>query len=162
MKGKILLFFIGVVIMIGALTGCLKQKKDIKDIEILHFSYSVGYMMNAYCKYTLDLKDDVYTATIKPNGIPDEEKRTYEVDKDKVVELANRLNETKIYLWDGFKKSDRNVMDGDSFSFYLRFGDKEKIDASGYMMWPTDYAQIKGVIEGWFAEIDLGKEKTDN
>jgi hypothetical protein len=157
MKGHKILFYIGIVIMIGALTGCLKVKEEIKNIEHLHFSYSEGYMMNAYSVYTLDLKDNVYTVTIKPTGVPEEKKKTYIIGKEKVTKLEEMLNDTNLYKWNGFKKSDKNVLDGDSFSFNLKFDEKKHIDASGYMMWPTDYVNIKALIVNWFNEINTDK-----
>ena len=161
MKGYKKLFYIGILIMIGALSGCLKKKIQIKDIEYLHFTYSEGYMANAYSVYTLELKNEKYTVTIKPTGIPDEEKKTYTIEKGKVKELENALNGTQLYTWNGFNKVDKGVLDGDSFSLNLKYNEGNSITASGYMRWPTDYGTIKQLIVNWFNDIALEKEKTD-
>ena len=141
MKGYKKLLYIGVlIIMVGCLTGCFKRK--------------IGY--------TLNYKDGKYEAEIKQYGEPEENLRKYTIEKKKVEELEKSLNETNIYKWKGFDKNDKNVLDGDSFSFNMWLGEgkeKKEIDAHGYMKWPVDYANIKGIICDWFDSIDVERPK---
>ena len=161
MKGYKKLLYIGVlIIMIGALTGCFKKKIEIKNITHIYFTFSNGYAMNSYTRYNMNYKDGEYKVEIKQYGEPEENLRTYTIKKEKVEELEKKLNETNIYKWDGFKKSDKNVLDGDSFSFGMWLGEgkeKKTIDAQGYMKWPVDYGSIKGILCDWFNSIDVDR-----
>ena len=163
MKGYKKLLYIGaLIIMIGCLTGCFKRKIEIKNITHVYFTFSNGYAMNSYTRYTLNYKDGKYEAEIKQYGEPEENLRKYTVEKKKVEELEKNLNETNIYKWKGFDKNDKNVLDGDSFSFNMWLGEgkeKKEIDAHGYMKWPVDYANIKGIICDWFDSIDVERPK---
>ena len=58
-----------VIIMFLSLFGCSKNI-EIKDIMSFRFSYSTGYAMDASVAYSLELKDGVYTAVVKPNLVP--------------------------------------------------------------------------------------------
>ena len=117
--------------------------EEIKDIKTLHYSYSVGYAMYSNCSYELKCEDDKCTIEIKPNGFPEEDARTYDVDDNSMKEIINILNKYEVSKWDGFRESDQNVLDGDSFSFILDTKDGKHISASGYMMWPDNYREVK-------------------
>ena len=118
------------------------QAKEIKSIKSLHYSYSVGYAMYAYYSYDIECNDNC-TIKIKPNGYPDEEAKTYDLDKVTIEKIIGVLNKYEVSKWDGFSKSDQNVLDGDSFSFSLHTNEGDSISASGYMMWPEHYRDTR-------------------
>ena len=160
MKGYKTFLYIGVlIIMLGLLTGCFKRKIRIENLKSFHYSYSVGWYMNASYSYDITKEKDtnVYIVKIKDAGMPEEEARTYEVDKGKVQQFESLLNEIEIYKWNNFKKSNKNVMDGDSFSLSIWLENGKDISASGYMSWPSHYTEKKAVIENWFYKIDVDK-----
>ncbi len=140
-------------------------KVDIKDIKTLHYSYSVGYAMYANCVYDLKCEEDKCMLTIKPNGFPEEDARTYDVDDNSIKEVINILNKYEVSKWDGFQKSDKNVLDGNSFSFSLTTKDGKNISASGYMMWPDNYGivknELKMIFDGFIREGDFMRDLGD-
>lgn len=152
--------FIGIVVIVVTvlLIILLNNKKDgnkpskIKDINSLYFTYSVGYAANAYYRYELECSDKCMIK-IKPNGIPEEETKEYEVSDKLMNELVDMLNENEVYKWDGFDKTAKDVLDGDSFSFKIKMKDETTIHASGYMMWPTNYRNVKEEFKNIFSNL---------
>ena len=148
MKDKLIYIFIGIVIIVTIIfvtlitTKNIKKNKKIENITYLRLTYTAGYAMNAYTVYEINLKEDKYIAIIKPYGEPEENTREYELPKEKVKELEKTLSNLKVAGWDGFHGNDKYVLDGDSFSFSLRYGDNESISASGYMSWPENYGDV--------------------
>ena len=136
----------------------LNNKKDgnepskIKDINSLYFTYSVGYAANAYYRYELECNDKCMIK-IKPNGIPEEETKEYEVSDELMIKLTDMLNNYEVYKWDGFDKSAKDVLDGDSFSFSIEKKDGTSIHASGYMMWPTNYRNVREEFKNIFNDL---------
>lgn len=118
------------------------DKKEIKDIKRLYYTYSRGYMMNAYYIFELKYENNKYIATIKPHGKSEEEKQTVEMNNKDIEKINQLLTENKVYKWKGFHKNNKHVLDGDSFTFNLKLEDME-IDASGYMMWPNNYRIVE-------------------
>ena len=154
MKLKSLLWIIIIVLILFIITYVfyLKTKKEnnppevkvkeIKDIKNLYYTYSVGYSIDAY--YIYDIKcEDKCTIKIKPNGYPEEEAKTYDLDQDSLNKIIEVLNKYEVRKWDGFNKSNKNVLDGDSFSFSITMMDGDSISASGYMMWPEHYRDVR-------------------
>lgn len=163
MKKKVA--FIILIILIILLVGVIcmfifgQKKKEITSITKLHLSYSNGYMMDANTIYDIDKKDDKYFVTIKPHLIPEEESQTVEIDKKTINKIIEILNKNKVYKWNGFKKSDKYVLDGDSFSFWLYMDDGSDIHASGYMMWPDNYGTVKLELDNILGPLYI--EKTE-
>ena len=174
MKNKWLLFLIiGIVliIIIALIIFLINKKEDpdeppikgkeIKDIKNLHYSYSVGYAMYAYYTYDIECEDKC-TIKIKPNGYPDEEAKTYDVSDDKMNDIISVLNKYEVSKWDGYNKSDKNVLDGNSFSFSLTTKDGANISAHGYMMWPKHYREVReeltSIFDSFIKEGDFKKQ----
>ena len=67
--------------------------------------------------------------------------------KNHKKKLINVLNEYNVAKWDGFHKSDQNVLDGDSFSFSMYTLEDRYISASGYMSWPENYRNIEDAFD---------------
>ncbi len=146
MKRKILwiIVIILLIIIIGVIiTFKIKKTKSISSITKLHFNYSNGYMANAYTTYDIELKEGKYNLTIKPYLIPEEDAYNTEIDKETIDKIIEVLNKYEVNKWNGFKKSDNNVSDGDSFLFWVYMEDGSNIQASGYMMWPKNYFEVK-------------------
>lgn len=146
----------------------MKKKKDdlkveIKDVNIFHLSYSNGYMMNANIIYRFDYDKDTgkYMITVKPYLVAEEDQVVVEAPegfREKIKDILIKYNVNK---WNGFKKVDKNVLDGDSFSLFVRMEDDSEIEASGYMKWPDNYRNVIGEYDSLFIEI-YNKEKGIN
>lgn len=134
----LLVIYISVVIFLSF----FKKESKIEKLQSLRFTYSTGYHINAYVIYEINLIDGKYIASIKPTDLDDEEKKEYELSKDEVKEIINKLNEYNVINWNGFRKTNKNVLDGNSFSLYIKYSGDESISASGYMMWPKNYREV--------------------
>ncbi len=135
----------GVILMsVLLLSGC--GGAPAKDLKTFHFSFSTGNAMNASVSYDLKYEDGVYTASVKPSGVPEEEASVRTVDEAFVQELEKFLQEYHTERWNGFHKSNKHVLDGNSFSFFYRTKDGKGCEASGYMKWPKNYSEVKNGI----------------
>ena len=126
-----------------------RKVDKISGIKIFHYSYSVGYHYEARIYYELECENKC-TLKIKDEGITEEDAPVYEVDKEITKKLEAILNKYSVGSWNGFSKSDHNVLDGDSFSLYLRTEDDDTVEASGYMKWPKNYEEVKEEIISFF------------
>lgn len=146
----ILLLIISVLIVL--LLPRIKDKK-IENINHFRFTYTTGYHMNASVEYEIDLVNEKYIVKVKPTDLPEEDKKEYELSKDQIKEIENKLNEYHVSRWNGFNKSNKYVLDGDSFSFNIRMNNDETIEASGYMMWPTNYREVKNYLDNTLGSL---------
>ena len=157
MKGKIILvvFLVFAVICIGfCLLFIIKslKKVEIKDINHFSFGYSVGNYMDANVSYTLDCAD-VCVATVKKEGVKEEDASKIEVKSDFVKGLEDILKKYDVASWDGFSKSDKRVFDGYSFSLYTKMSNGDSISARGYMKWPKNYKEVRTDLNKYFEEL---------
>ena len=155
MRNKLIIFIVVIVIIVllFIFVRGRRNKVIISSIKSFSFSYSVGYAMNSYVRYNMELIDNKYKVIIKPNGIPDDDALEVEVDKRVMLDVEEVLKKYKVNLWDGFQKSDKNVLDGDSFSLSVSMIDGGSISAHGYMKWPNNYGNVKGEIDSIFMNI---------
>lgn len=164
-KGLIIGIIIGVIlfilliavliILIFVLPSVLEEKK-IENIKHLYFTYSSGYAMDSYATYTLDCSDKCILK-VKQLGVPEEETIEVEIPKEKLSVIESKLNEYHVSRWNGFSKSDKYVLDGDSFSFNIDFNENDSVRASGYMMWPNNYSNVKSYLVNTFNDYIKGK-----
>ena len=148
--GVLLFLTVIIILLVLLLLPRIKEKK-IENISHLYLTYTNGYSAYAYSIYTLDCTEECILKA-KQLGVPDEEIIEVEIPKEKVEEIANKLNEYHVSRWNGFSKSDKYVLDGDSFSFNLDYNDNDKISAHGYMMWPNNYSDVKSYLVNTFNE----------
>ena len=69
------------------------------------------------------------------------------------------MTKYNVNKWDGFNKSDKNVLDGNSFSFSYSNTDNKSIEAHGYMKWPNNYREFRDEIKALY-EKEFENEKT--
>jgi len=124
-----------------------KKDKPINGLTYMHFTYTTGYHMYAYTIYDIEYKDGKYIASIKPTDIPDEEKKEVELSNEVVTNIEKKLTEYNVSRWDGFNENDKYVLDGDSFSFNLKYDNDKNISAHGYMRWPENYREVKNYLD---------------
>ena len=151
MKKKVLFIILIILLVIGVIVMFrIKKPKNIETIKYLNFGYSTGTMMNSYVSYNLEFKDNKYKVSIKPNMVSDEDKKITVMTKKDIEKIIDILNKYEVYKWDGFKKSNPNVLDGDSFNLTIKYNDDKSISASGYMMWPKNYREVQGELDSIF------------
>lgn len=160
MKKEYIIIVIIVIVVIGLLIflhGFRRKNKsmEIKDIISFHFSYSKGYMANANIIYEFyyDKDESKYMVSVKPYLIADEEKVVKEAPNELQDKIKNLITKYNLDKWNGFKKYDKNVLDGDNFSFHVRMSDDNLIDADGYMMWPDNYRIVCDEFDKLFMKI---------
>ena len=147
--GLVLLIIIIVIIILKP----FKKRVVISDISKLSFSYSTGYAMYSSVLYEINYQDDKYLLKIKPDKVPDEEAKEYELDEKQIQEIINILTKYNVSSWNGFDKVDKNVLDGNSFTFKLVTKSGEEIYAHGYMKWPNNYKEVKNELNNYFMNI---------
>ena len=152
MKKVIIIVFI--LVLIGGISMFIfknnNNKVKITDIKYLSFYYTQGNVMNSNVKYTLTYENNKYIAEIKPNFKNEEEIKKVEIKKNDIEKIIETLKKYNVNKWNGFNKSDKYVLDGDSFSLYITFLDNTKLSASGYMMYPKNYNEVKNVLDEIF------------
>ena len=156
MKKALIIIGIAIVLIIAMIVLCIIfNNKKVKVSEIIHlsFSYTQGYAIYSNNVYTLEYRNDKYIATVKPYGISNEESREIVVKEDFVKEVEDILNKYEVGSWDGFNKSDKYVLDGDSFSFSASFKDGKSISAHGYMSWPKNYYNVRNELDELFMNL---------
>lgn len=127
-----------------------KNRTQLTSIKSLSFGYSTGTMINSSVSYYLHYENDKYTATIKPNGVSEDEAIYVNFKDEDVERITKVLNKYNIQKWDGFNKYDKNVLDGNSFNFTVFFKDNTSIRANGYMRYPDKYKEVKEEIDTIF------------
>jgi hypothetical protein len=152
---KKVLIAIIILIIIAIIIYSQKPKIDIKanNIKYIHYSYSTGNMIYSNVCYEIEENNGKYTLTIKPNNVPEEEKQQIEIDEDTLNEIVEILNKYNVESWNNFHKSDKNILDGNSFTFNLKTKDNKEIEASGYMKYPKNYRKVQSELESIFEKL---------
>ena len=114
------------------------SKKKINSIKELDYSIYSGSIMNGNIYYKLKC-DNKCILESKLFGFGEDEFISIEVDSKSIDEIIDVLNEVNVYAWNGFNKSNKNVLDGSSYSFNL-ITDKDTITAHGYMAYPKNFS----------------------
>lgn len=134
------------------LCGCFNKKIEIKNTKSFYFYYSVNNAKNGSYIYKINLEDSKYIAYYKGEGISEEDSIRKEISKEKVLELEQILTKYKVYKWNGFKKSNKKILDGKSFRMNYKT-ENNSIEASGYMSYPNGYKEFKDEIKNWYNEL---------
>lgn len=160
MKDKILWIILAlfVLVSLGLLLFFTSRPKNIENIKTMRFGYSNGWSRYGYVYYDLYKENDEYYVTIKPNEIPEEEAQTVKLSDEQLEKLYEILNKYHVSKWNKFHKTEKNVLDGDSFSFYLHTEDGIDVSASGYMRWPNNYHEVKNAFYELFDSLYEYKE----
>ena len=158
---KYFILIVGIILTVIGLVLIFKKEevKSITNLERLHYSYSTSTMMNGYVSYDLDCKKECILK-YKPDLEPEENSKDYKIDNKDIKLLEDKLTELNISSWDGFDKSDKNVMDGNSFSFSLKCKDGTRVEAHGYMKYPKDYSKVTSELVTIFSKYI--KEKNND
>lgn len=161
MKNKVVFVLFIIVVLIAIYLLYLKNSnKKITNISYFNYSYTVGYHYEASIVYKLIRHNNTYIIKIKDEGKTEEELREYEVNNEFALKLNKILNNYNVYRWNGFRKYDKNVLDGNSFNLDVKF-DNGTIEADGYMKWPKNYKMFKNDIDELFNSLRGDKNGKD-
>ena len=129
-------FLFVLVIVILFITGCSKEKEFKSDI--ISFKYNYGSYHSGYYEYSIILEDD--KAMFRANGSNGVDLYIdKEIDKSYFEKLAKVINDNKIYKWNGFDETDKDILDGYSFELIVKYKDDSTLKAYGYMKYPDEY-----------------------
>ena len=161
-RNLLLMSFLCCIILL-CMTGCFKNIKrksnNIKDIKKFYFSYSTGNYIYGSVSYDISFENEKYILTIKLDNVAPEDAVKIEINNTILENVLAILNKYHVKEWNGFNKSDQNVLDGNSFNMTITEKDETHISAHGYMMWPENYREVKQELDELFKNIlDENKE----
>ena len=133
------------------------KKVEIAEFKYFQFYYSTGNAINSNVRYTIRL-DDGYYATIKLDGISEENAVVVPVDDDIINDILNVLKKYDVNKWNGFDKADDRVLDGNNFNLNIIMKNNNRLLAAGYMKWPNNYNKVKKELDVIFNNLNKDKE----
>ncbi len=121
-----------------------------QDIIAFDWSHSGMSSFDIY-DYCITREDNKIIATVSIGiGSIDE---TVKTDEEKFAELTEIINTYNIHSWNGFDKTNKMVMDGSSFSLYIKFADGSIIKAHGSNEFPDSYREVSRRIDDLFRTL---------
>ena len=134
--------------------------KQIKDIVRFDLRYTYGCSRDAFVQYIVLKGGDTYGVSVKLRGDDADNRVEFEVGSNEIMKLAEICNRYKVTKWDGFHKSNRLVLDGNSFGLVIEAQDGVKVEAQGYMRYPNGYRmfrdEVDAMFEDWYRGLDGG------
>ena len=131
-----------------------KKSVPVESIQSLSFGYTTGTAYLSNVQYELECSDHC-VAKIKPMGVEYENATVVSVDLETVQKIIDILNKYQVMKWDGFDKSDPYVLDGNDFSFSMTVNSDIHVSASGYMMYPKNYSEVKKGLDEIFNSLEV-------
>lgn len=125
----------------------MMEKKEIRSFTYYHngtISYD-GY------NYTFYQDEEGVHLTAEMNC--GWEKLEVDLNDEIMDQLETIVHEHQMHDWDGFNKTDSNVMDGEGFSLYIDFMDNTRIAAHGSNVFPEGYDDAEGLFNDLFWDI---------
>lgn len=148
---KYIIIIIVILVLIGLiifLPNIIKKNYKIENINYFYLIYTRGYASNCNVLYRID--NDL-VATIKLYGKSEEV--TINVDKSVLKEIEDVLVKYDVQKWNGFRKYNKLVSDGDSFDLSIEMKNGKKIEADGYASWPKNYSKVINELDEIFLRI---------
>lgn len=111
------------------------------DASLIHFEYGYGSYFGGYFTFTMDTTDDgqVHLVAYGSNGVDlDEDLLT---DPSAMENIQNIIESHNISQWNGFDETNKDIMDGASFSLTATYDDGSTITATGYMIFPENFEE---------------------
>lgn len=164
---------IGVILMMGLLSmlmGCIKKGGDVEvdigggitgagakavanESAITGFTYSyMNSMMEGSFTYTVKEENGTYQFIYESADHRAYEPMEMELDASVAEKLKQLYIDHKVYTWDGYHKTDSDVMDGDGFSLEISFADGQQMTAYGSNCEPSGYGAYVAALKDLFAD----------
>lgn len=145
------------------LSGCIKAKK-ITSFEVVTLS-EVGSAAWTYEWEFVRTKNGV-TFTYYSGSWEFDDDRTREDFIEKRIEgdgafleeVLKLFNDCKLSAWNGFRKSNPNILDGRMFTFKAVLNEGEEIGASGSNSFPSGYRDFKEALRNLVENGTVGGE----
>lgn len=116
---------------------------QMQGIFELTFYYSVGTALHAAVRYALKYDHETYKIIIIPKYVPEEQAFTREVDDGFAEKLLLILKKYHVGSWNGFRRINKKIADGRSFTLNVGFQNGKSIYAHGYMKYPRHYRDFR-------------------
>lgn len=168
-KRKMLMLSVPLMMALALFAGCGSSpggkgvKGEVEAGRLLSFSYRYSTFRYRAFVYTVTREtgeDGAERIHFKAEGYSDglisvEE----EIGEAVVDEVVRIMAEEDIFAWDGFKKYDKEVLDGFSFDLRARFEHRD-IKASGYVSRPANFKGGHDRLSAYLLELaqSFGKE----
>ncbi len=123
---------------------CFGCSKEINS-DITSFNFGRDFGLGGYYHYQIRVEDDKVIFTKEAIGMTTENIEK-EITKKDLKEIQKIINEQEIYKWNGFDKTDENVLDGSGFTLSVNYSNGENIEAHGYMRYPKNFKEASDVL----------------
>lgn len=163
-KVKIIGIIIIILILLSVILVCVNNKTRYEkralfmngmhntESEITNLKYEFGSYNGGYYKYEISKEDDIWILKATgSNGIKLNVKK--EIDINDINNIQNIILKYNVIDWNGFNKSDKNVLDGYGFSLLINYSNEMKITVKGYMKYPKNYSDFEKEIHEYITEI---------
>lgn len=148
---------LALLVLLAALTGAWSLTRadaapGMEDAPLAFISFShSGSSIDQCFSYTAYMQDGVMLADFCLYGM--EEITGVPLDADETQAVLALPAQANFSLWDGFHRTNSDVLDGDSFSLTLRLADGTEIAASGNNAYPEGYQAGYAAIRDCFDPI---------
>lgn len=125
-----------------------KMEKEFNSSGILrYFHFDYGCMADGMTGYTIEEKDGAAVFTHQKYSMTDghDESRAIYMPLSIMQRIKQLLREEKLYLWNGFNKSNSVIATGESFTLEAAF-DRYRLKAYGMVMMPPVYKEKSEIL----------------
>ncbi|MBQ9833145.1 MAG: hypothetical protein IJO48_05365 [Clostridia bacterium] len=147
---KLIISVLAVAFLI-LITGCTTEKKPLQEpLKIQSFSFS-HHGTSSESFYTYSIEKTEKGAQICVETLSDT--YTTNCSEDILKDLSDIATEYRLDLWNGFKKSNQHILDGEGFSLSITLQDGSIIDAHGSNTFPENYYDAEIAINKLFEQF---------
>lgn len=140
------------IFLLLGLSGCGKTERRYEDAQIVSIQYSYGSYNGGYYDFSVyQSNDKIMFSAFGKNGV--ELSWEHEVGAAIFSDFQQIIEDNKVVKWDGFRKSNRDILDGYSFSLNIEYNNHESIQAYGYEKYPKHYNEVSSVLQEYFFDI---------
>ncbi|MBO4855256.1 hypothetical protein J5500_02515 [Candidatus Saccharibacteria bacterium] len=154
---KIAAIIIGAIAVVIAIVAVIVfgigSSRHERNGGIVSFSYSHGSGMGGYVDYTLKKQDNLALYSAKCMGCMNNFDVNKTIDSSYLGKIADIVKKYEMGKWDGFNESDDGILDGSGFTLKIEYDDERKIEAHGYMKYPSNYREATEELTNLLDEI---------
>ncbi len=138
-----------IAVIAAVAVACSRSPCETADVAEFRLS-TQGMRMYSGFDYTAKASEGRAVIIIRFRDEPEENTVEFMTDLTIMEELRKIIIENNLLSWDGFNKSNKHILDGNSFTMKFRLADGTTAHAHGYHMWPKNYRSVEEVIERVF------------
>jgi hypothetical protein len=150
-KNILIVSIVILLLIVGGIFISRNKPDDTSPNNITSLKYSFGSFTGGYYDYEIyqDNNQYIFVAT-GGNGVDLDINET--IDQSVLDDIQEIIQRYKVKKWNGFNKSDDDILDGHSFSLFIGYGDYE-IKAEGYMKYPRKYMDFQNEMQAYFDSL---------